>query len=105
MKGFQVSFYTVESRTHQGKQVGHWLIDLARALQIDGATLSMGIEGIGRGGTLHSAHFMEVADQPVTVTMVVSEGESERLFATLVRERVDIFYVKTPAEYGLVGAS
>jgi PII-like signaling protein len=103
MKGFQVSFFTVEGRRHGNTPMAHWLIDLAKLLHIAGATTIVGVEGIGRHGKVHSAHFFELADQPVEVTMAVSEEQCEQLFAALERERADLFYVKTPVEYGVVG--
>ncbi len=103
MKGFQLSFFTVEGRKHAGKPLAYWLVDLAKSLHIAGATMMTGVEGIGRHGRLHSAHFFELADQPVEVTMAVSEEQCDQLFAVLERERVDLFYVKTPVEYGVVG--
>jgi PII-like signaling protein len=103
MKGFQVSFFTVEGRRHGHKVMGHWLIDLAKSMHIAGATMTVGVEGIGRSGRLHSAHFFELADQPVEVTMVVSEEQCAALFTTLEREHADVFYVKSPVEYGVVG--
>ena len=103
MKGFQVSFFTVEGRRHGHKPMAHWLIDLAKSLHIAGATMLVGVEGIGRHGRLHSAHFFELADQPVEVTMAASEEQCNLLFEALERERADLFYVKTPVEYGVVG--
>jgi hypothetical protein len=37
--------------------------------------------------------------------MVVSAEESDRLFALLEQERVQMFYVKSPVEFGLLGAA
>ena len=105
MKGFQVSFYTVEGRRHGSKSMAHWLIDLTKTLHIAGATMTLGVEGIGRHGRFHSAHFFELADQPVEVTMAVSEEQCAQLFEVLEREKADLFYVKTPVEYGVVGKS
>jgi hypothetical protein len=53
---------------------------------------------------VHSAHFFELADQPVEVVMAVTEDESARLFARLQAEGVHLFYVKAPVEFGEIGA-
>ena len=103
MNGFQLTFFTVEGRHHGRQSMGHWLLETARAQGIRGATLSAGIEGIGRNGRLHSAHFFELADQPVEVTLAVTEEESARLFDRLRAEGVHLFYVKTPVEFGTLG--
>ena len=105
MNGYQVTFFTVEGRRHGREPIGHWLMETARSIGIKGATLTVGVEGIGRHGRLHSAHFFELADQPIEVTMVVDEAQCAQLFATLERERANVFYVKTAVEYGVVGAA
>lgn len=104
MNGYQVTFFSVEGRRHGHEPIGRWLTEMARSIGIKGATLTVGVEGIGRNGRLHSAHFFELADQPIEVTMVVDEAQCTRLFATLERERANVFYVKTAVEYGVVGA-
>lgn len=105
MKGFQVTFFTVEGRHHGRKSMGHWLMETVKGLGIKGVTMTVGVEGIGRHGRLHSAHFIELSDQPIEVTVAVDEAQCERLFATLEREQANVFYVKTPVEFGIVGGS
>ena len=78
MKGYQVSFLTVQGHRH-GAQPG------------------------GRHRRIHSAHFFELADQPVEVVMAVTEDESARLFERLQAEGVHLFYVKAPVEFGEIG--
>jgi PII-like signaling protein len=103
MKGYQVTFCTAEGRRHGHQPMAHWLMDTIRSLGITGATLTAGIEGVGRDGRLHSAHFFELADQPVEVMVAVTQAQCDQLFATLEREGADVFYVKTPVEFGVVG--
>ncbi|MFT3666525.1 DUF190 domain-containing protein [Piscinibacter sp.] len=105
MKGYQVTFFTIEGRRHGPQAMGHWLIETARSLGIRGATLTAGVEGLGRNGRLHSAHFFELVDQPIEVTMVVDEAQCERLFAALDDAQADLFYVRTPVEFGVAGAA
>ncbi len=104
MMGFQVTFFTVEGRRHGHQSLAHWLLATAKAQGIRGATLTAGIESIGSNGRLHSAHFFELTDQPVEVTMALDAAQCHRLFALLEREQVGLFYVKTPVEFGVVGA-
>jgi len=75
MNGFQLTFYTQQSRTHHHQPIGEWLLAQIQTLNIRGATLSTALEGIGHDHRLHSAHFFDLADQPVIVTVVVSEQE------------------------------
>lgn len=103
MQGFQLSFFTQQDRRHGTKPLGEWLLEEARRLEIGGATLLNGSEGFGHDGKIHSAHFFELADQPVEVTMAVSAAEAERFFARLREAGIKVFYVKTPIEYGTTG--
>ena len=43
------------------------------------------------------------ADQPVEVTMAVSPAQCTALFERLEAEQANLFYVKTPVEFGVVG--
>jgi PII-like signaling protein len=104
MNGYAVTFITEEGKRHKGKTVCHWLQDVARSLGIQGVTTVAAVEGMGRHGKLHSAHFIELADQPIEIMMAVSQEQCDKLFALLEEERANLFYVKTPVEYGFVGA-
>jgi PII-like signaling protein len=104
MKGYQVSFLTVQGHRHGAKPMAEWLLQVAMELGLRGATVIPGSEGFGRHRHVHSAHFFELADQPVEVVMAVTEDESARLFARLQAEGVHLFYVKAPVEFGEIGA-
>ena len=103
MNGFQITFYTQSDRRHDGKPIGQWLIGLAQVLKLHGATLQAGAEGFGRSKRLHSAGFFELADQPIEFVTVVSAEQADQLFARLQAESLNIFYVKTAVEFGIVG--
>ena len=104
MNGYQVSFITVQGHRHDGRPMAEWLLQLALEMKLRGATLIPASEGFGRHRRIHSAHFFELADQPVEVVMAVTEEESARLFERLRAEGVHLFYVKTPVEFGEIGA-
>ena len=104
MHGYQISFFTQQDRRHHGAPLAEWLVQLARDMGLQGATLIPATEGFGRHGRLHSAHFFELADQPLEVLVVVTQDEAVRLFARLQSEGVQLFYVKTPVEFGTLGA-
>lgn len=103
MNGYQITFFTSQDKRHKGKPIGDWLMHLAQELGLRGATMFSGGEGFGHHRRIHSAHFFELADQPIEVVMAVSTEESERLFARLKEEGVHLFYVKTPVEFGTLG--
>jgi uncharacterized protein len=100
MDGVLLSFYTEQNRMHRGQPVAEWLIEEARRLGVSGATLQRAAEGFGRAGRLHAAHFFELADQPLEVSMAVSPSDAERMMARLREEGVKLFYVRTPVEFG-----
>ena len=104
MQGFQLTFITQQDRRHRGQPLAEWLLRECRDLGIRGATLIAASEGYGRHRKIHSAHFIELADQPVEVTMAVDAGECERVFARLAAEGVDVFYLKAPIEFGMTAA-
>lgn len=103
MRGYQITFFTHHDRRHKGRPLGDWLVHLAKELDLHGATLIAGTEGFGHHGRIHSAHFFDLADQPIEVLMAVTEEEATRLFERLQAEQVHVFYVKTPVEFGVLG--
>ena len=103
MKGYQVSFFTVQSHRHGGQPIFHWLMHVARELKLRGATLIPASEGFGHHGRMHSAHFFELVDQPVEIVMAVTQDECDRLFARLRAEGVHLFYMKSEVEFGMLG--
>lgn len=103
MNGYQISIFTRQDQRHGVHPVADWLLALARELGLHGATVRAAAEGFGHDGRLHAAHFFELGDQPLEVMMAVSDEQAERLFARLRAEKLRLFYVKTPVEFGVVG--
>lgn len=103
-KGYQVTFFTEQARTHGHLPLADWLLQLARSMGIRGGTSIAGAEGFGRSGRLHVAHLFSFGDQPIEITMAMSEEQVQALFDRLEREKLNLFYVKSPVEYGNVGA-
>ncbi len=103
MKGYQLEFFVEQNKRHRHQALWEWLLEAARSHEIRGATVFMGAMGYGQHRRLHAAHFFELADQPVEVTMVVTEEEAERLFTLLHAEKVRLFFVKLPVEFGILG--
>ncbi|HEV8332510.1 MAG TPA: DUF190 domain-containing protein [Steroidobacteraceae bacterium] len=100
MTGYQITFYTTLRRPLQGTDVKDWLIGVARELGIPGATVFAGLEGYGHDRRLHSAHFFEVADEPIMVVMIMSAAHKEQLMARLAGAQADIFHTIQPVEMG-----
>jgi len=100
VNGYQITFYMQQDQRHGGRPLGEWLVEVARELHLQGATLQAAAEGFGRSGRIHSAHFVELADQPLEFVTIVTEEEAGRLFARLRAEQVRLFYVKAAVEFG-----
>lgn len=103
MKGFQITFFTQQGRRHGNMPLAEWLLRTARELGLRGATLTGASEGFGQHGRIHSVHFFELADQPQEVTVAATEDETARLFDRLKHEGVQVFYVKSAVEFGVLG--
>jgi PII-like signaling protein len=104
MNGFQITFYTEQSRKIHHQPIGEWLLNLVKTQNIGGATLNTAISGVGHDNKLHSARFFDLSDQPVEVTVVTSEAGCNTLFEHLNNEPdLHLFYVKVPVEYGFTG--
>lgn len=103
MNGYLVTFYTQQDRRHNGMPLADWLVRLATEQGLRGATLVRASEGVGHDHRLHSAHFFELADQPVSVVMAVTVEECDRLFEQIRTEGTHVFYVKSSVEFGTLG--
>ncbi len=103
MKGYQITFFTRQDRHHDGKPIAQWLIDLARSKGLRGATSFAGVESFGRDGHIHSARFIELADQPIQVTMTVTDAELAALFSAIDATGLELFFVKQEIEFGVTG--
>lgn len=101
MNGYQLTFFTEQNRKHAGLPIGAWLLQEAKKLGVGGATLLACDEGFGRDRKLHSSHFIELADQPIEVTMALSDLDAKSLLQLLRQEQINVFYVKTPIEFGM----
>lgn len=101
MHGFQLTFFTQQDRLVHGQPLGQWLLQAVKQVGVSGATLQTAAEGFGRDGQLHASHFFELAGQPQQVTMAVSPEVAQAVFALLAAQSLNIFYVKTPIEFGM----
>ena len=103
MKGSYLKFYVHEHRRHHGILVYEWLLERAKKLGIHGGSAFRAIAGFGRHGVLHEDHFFELAGNlPVEVVFMVSDEEAAQLLTLLEQEKIRLFYVRMPAEYGVL---
>jgi PII-like signaling protein len=103
VKGTYLKFYVHENRAHNHILVYEWLLEHAKKLGIHGGSAFKAIAGFGRHGVLHEDHFFELAgDLPVEVAFMVSDEEAERLLDLVRQEKLPMFYIRMPAEYGVI---
>jgi PII-like signaling protein len=103
MKGTLLRFYVHENRKHRRILLYEWLLEQAKRLGIHGGSAFRAIAGFGRHGILHEEHFFELAgDLTVEIDFAVSDEEADRLLDFMRAERVSIFYVRAPIEFGTV---
>ena len=103
MQGIFLKFYVSEYREHNGILLFEWLLERAKKCGIHGGTATRAIAGFGRRGTLHEETFLElVSDLPVEVGFVLNEEEAVFFLDLLQAEKLDLFYVKFPVEYGFL---
>ena len=100
IKGYQLTFFTLQELRHRGKPLGEWLVEAARAMGIGGATLIAASEGFGHHRRIHAMHLFNLSEQPLEVVMVVTEDEASRLFEKLKAEKIRVFYSQIPVEFG-----
>ncbi len=83
--------------------LAQWLLNESRRRGVRGATLNGSIEGVGRDGKTHTINMFDLSEHPVQVALVVNEEEARGFFAHLAQQKVQIFYMKTPVEFGTSG--
>ena len=106
MKGTYLKFYVPENRRHRHGLLYEWLLEEARKMGIRGGSAFKAVAGFGRHGVLHEDHFFELAgDLPLEVVFVVSDEQAESLIELVRREKIPLFYVRMPAEFGIVNGS
>jgi PII-like signaling protein len=104
MRGFQLTFMTEQGRRIEGKPAVEWLLKAAKDLGCSGATTFAGMESYGSDGLRHSAHFVELADQPVQVMMAVTDEQATALLSKVIAVKARLFYTKAAIEYGTLGS-
>jgi len=103
MNGTLLRFYVHENRKHRHVALYEWLLGQAKEQGIHGGSAFRAIAGFGRHGILHEEHFFELAaDMTVEVEFVVDDAEAARLLDLIRRERLSIFYVRVPVEFGAI---
>jgi len=103
VNGILLRLYVHENRRHRHALLYDWLLAEAKHLGIRGGSAFRAVAGFGRHGVVHEERFFELAGElTVEVELAVTEDEAERLLARIRDEGIDLFYVRTPVEFGFV---
>jgi PII-like signaling protein len=105
MQGYFVTFFTQQSREHNGMPVASWIVEEARRLGVRGATLFSGSEGFGHDGRFHSDNFFDLEDPPVQVALALSKDECDNLMARFTETGLRVFFTKSEIEFGFTSDS
>ena len=103
MQGYQLTFYTLQQRMHGHEPLTQWLLNLTHEMGLRGATLTGALQGLGHDGQYHATTLFDVADQPVQITLVLTAEEERQLIQRLDAESVQLFYTRSPVEFGTTG--
>ncbi len=102
-QGTQLVFYTQQNHQHAGQPLHSWLLAEAQRTGLQGGSAHYAAEGFGRHRRMHAAHFFELADQPVEIVFILSTEQARLFLEHLRQEKVSVFYVCIPVEYGVLG--
>lgn len=102
MKGIYLKLYVPEFDKHpDGVALHQWLMNKAKSLGVEGGTASRAVSGFGRHGDLSVDNVF--GESPMEMVFMTSEELADKFLALLKKEKISLFYIKTPAEYGWLG--
>ena len=101
MDGSLLRFYVHENHRLHGQLAWEWLLQQANALGVRGGSAFRAMAGFGRHHLLHEERFFELAGTvTVEVEFIVSDDEARQLLELVTREKLRVFYARTPAHFG-----
>ena len=104
MNGLYLKFIVQENLRHKGHLVHEWLVDVAIELGLPGCSVFRSIAGYGHHGRRHEQAFIELQGTlPIEVVFALSEEDAARLLQRVAAEKLALFYIRMPVEYGFTG--
>lgn len=105
MNGTQLTVYAPDAgRQKHGKRLVDWILDEARNAGLHGATVQAVSEYIDAHGKYHAARFVELAEQPVSITVAGDTARIDSLMERLRESTVPLFYTHNAIEYEALGS-
>lgn len=106
MQGWSLRFYVHESRMHGSAPLHEWLLEQARAHNVQGGSVFRSIAGFGRHGVVNEQHFFELAGQStILVEFIATQEQADALLALVNAANLPIFHVRFPVEYSTSSAT
>jgi PII-like signaling protein len=103
MQGSFYRFYVHEGQRVHGRLAWEWLLYQANKRGIRGGSAFKAIAGFGRHHVLHESTFFELAGSiAVEVEFILTDPEAQDLLNLLHREKLRLFYARTPAYFGVI---
>lgn len=106
MQGLFYRFYVRENQRIHEQSAWEWLIEHASRLGFRGGSAFRAIGGFGRHPHLDEGLSFEFTGAPtVVVEFIVTDDEAQRLLGLLDREKLQLFYMRVPAQLGVSSPS
>lgn len=103
MKGTYLKFYLHENRKHRHWLAYEWLLEQAKSMGFRGGSAFRTIANFGRHGVLIEDRLSGLhSEMSVEVVFMVSDEEAEKMLALIHDEKLPLFYVRMPIEYGML---
>ncbi|OHV07710.1 DUF190 domain-containing protein [Kushneria phosphatilytica] len=102
-QGFEVIFIAPQSRRHGHRTAIDAVVATAESMGITRVTRRDDALGSGFDGHVHSAHFFELADQPVELMYVLEGDRAEQLIDAVDQAGIEVFFLRRAVEYGQLG--
>ncbi len=104
MNGTYLRFYMHENVRYHHQMLYEWLLQHAKKMGVHGGSAFRAIEGFGRHGVVHAAHFFELAGElTIQVEFILTEEMADRLLESLRQEKISVVYARSPVEFGVIG--
>jgi PII-like signaling protein len=93
-----------ENVRHRHQLLYEWLLQHARGMGVHGGSDFRSVDGFGRHGILHSAHFFELGGQlTMEIEFILTNEMADRSLESLRHEDLSLVFALLPAEFGIVG--
>ena len=105
MKGTYLRFYMHENVHYHHQMLYEWLLQHAKKIGVHGGSAFKAIEGFGRHGVVHAAHFFELAGELTVVGELIFTVElAVRRLESLRQVLICGVYARSPAEFGVIAS-